>query len=340
MTRRALRFTAEGVETGDHLEPGGQLEGADYLEAASDAEGVLWVHVAGGDREELDALRDRFGIHELAVEDVLHEGTRPKTEAYDTHTFVLMRTAKLSRRDDVAFRKEVRTQSVGLFVGDGWLVTLTAGDVDLVEPRAERWSAVAHRVATRGADFLAYRLLDAIVDDYFDVLDDVETAIEAIEERVTARPDPEVLEELNAVRRDLLAFRKVAWPAREALAALSRGDVPEVDERNEKYFRDVHDHLIQAVDLTETYRDLTGGSRDIYLNAVSQSTNEVMKTLTVVATIFIPLTFVAGVYGMNFADGPYAMPELGWTFGYPATMLGMALMAGLMLLHFRRQAWM
>ncbi|MFW5948751.1 MAG: magnesium/cobalt transporter CorA, partial [Halolamina sp.] len=188
--------------------------------------------------------------------------------------------------------------------------------------------------------FLAYRVLDAVVDDYFDVLDEIEDDIEAVEERVLNHREPEILEELNGVRRDLLAFRKVAWPAREAVSALTRGDVPQVDERNEKYFRDVYDHLVQVVDLIETYRDLTGGSRDIYLNAVSQSTNDVMKTLTVVATIFIPLTFVVGVYGMNFSGTPLSMPELGWTYAYPATMLGMTLVAALMLGHFRRQGWL
>jgi len=178
-----------------------------------------------------------------------------------------------------------------------------------------------------------------VVDDYFTVLDEIEDDIEAVEERVLADPDPHMLEALNDVRRDLLSFRKVAWPAREAISSLSRGDIPQVDDENEKYFRDIYDHLVQVVDLIETYRDLTGGSRDIYLNAVSQSTNDVMKTLTVVATIFIPLTFVAGVYGMNFADTRFAMPELSWTYGYPATMLGMALLGGIMLVQFRRQEW-
>ena len=130
------------------------------------------------------------------------------------------------------------------------------------------------------------------------------------------------------------------WPAREAINALARGDSSFVAEETEKYYRDVYTHLVQVVDLTETYRDLTNGARDIYLNSVSQSTNEVMKTLTVVATIFIPLTFVVGVYGMNFGDSPYNMPELAWTFGYPAVMLGMGLMIGIMLVQFRRRGWL
>ncbi|MFW5935072.1 MAG: magnesium/cobalt transporter CorA [Halolamina sp.] len=328
MTLQTVVYTSHGVESYDDVG------------AAVDAPGETWVHAAVDEASELATVEERFGIHSLAIEDVFDENTRPKTEAYADHTFVLVKTTRLSQRDDVTFGKEVHTQSIGLFIGDGWLVTIAPPDMELVAPTAPALTRNSGRVADRGADFLAYRVLDAVVDDYFDVLDEIETDIEAVEERVLTHPEPEILEELNGVRRDLLAFRKVAWPAREAVSTLSRGDNPQVAEHNEKYFRDVYDHLVQVVDLIETYRDLTSGSRDIYLNAVSQSTNEVMKTLTVVATIFIPLTFVVGVYGMNFAGTPFAMPELGWTYGYPATMLGMALVAALMLAHFRRQGWL
>ena len=328
MTLQAVVYTHDGVESYDDVG------------AAVDAPGETWVHVSVDQAAELAAIRECFGLHSLAVEDVLDENTRPKTEEYDGHTFVLVKTTRLSQRDDVAFGKEIHTQSVGLFVGDGWLVTVAPPELDLIAPTAPAWTRNSDRVVDRGADFLAYRVLDAVVDDYFDVLDEIETDIEAVEERVLTHPEPEILEELNGVRRDLLAFRKIAWPAREAVGALSRGDSPQVAPENEKYFRDVYDHLVQVVDLAETYRDLTSGSRDIYLNAVSQSTNEVMKTLTVVATIFIPLTFVVGVYGMNFAGTPLSMPELGWTYGYPATMVGMALVAALMLGQFRRQGWL
>ena len=317
----------------------GGVERYEDVGTAVTASGETWVHAEAPTDEELRTLRERFDIHQLAVEDVLEEGTRPKTEEYDTHTFVLLKTTRLSQRDDVAFHKEIQTNAVGFFLGRDWLVTLSAAGVNIVEPTADRWRRHSERFAHRGTDFLAYRIMDGIVDQYFAVLDELEDDIEAVEERVLEEPNPELLEALNGVRRDLLAFRKVAWPAREAIAFLSRGDIPEVADQNEKYFRDVYDHLVQVVDLIETYRDLTSGSRDIYLNTVSQSTNEVMKTLTVVATIFIPLTFVAGVYGMNFAGTPYAMPELSWTYGYPATMLGMTVIAVLMLVHFRRQGW-
>ncbi|OAQ52407.1 magnesium and cobalt transporter CorA [Natrinema mahii] len=327
MTLRAMVYTDDGIQRYD--DPA----------AAIAAPGDTWVHAADIEPNELQALEDRLGIHPLAVDDVTDDQTRPKTAEYETHTFVLLKTVSLSQRDEVAFQKEIQTHTVGFFIGEGWLVTMSTTDIDVVDQSAPQWARNERRVADRGTDFLAYRLMDAIVDDYFHVLDEIEDDIEAVEERVLDEPEPRILEDLNDVRRDLLAFRKVAWPAREAISSLSRGDIPEVADENEKYFRDVYDHLVQVVDLIETYRDLTGGSRDIYLNAVSQSTNDVMKTLTVVATIFIPLTFVAGIYGMNFAETPLAMPELYWTYGYPAIMLGMGLVAGLMLVYFRRQDW-
>lgn len=327
MTLHAMVYTADGVERHEDIELGAL------------ASEEMWIHEEDVEQTELKALRDRFGIHKLAVEDILDDQTRAKTEEYETHTFVLMKTARLSQREEVEFRKEVRTSSVGFFIGENWLVTLSSADTDTVDPTAPEWARRGERLAARGTDFLAYRLIDAIVDEYFTVLDEIEDDIEAVEERVLADPDPDILEDLNDVRRDLLAFRKVAWPARDAISYLSRGDIPQVADDHEKYFRDIYDHLVQVVDLIETYRDLTSGSRDVYLDAVSHSTNEVMKTLTVVATIFIPLTFVAGVYGMNFADSPFAMPELTWTYGYPAVMIGMALLAGAMVVHFRRQEW-
>ena len=326
MSLTATVYTTDGIERHQDL-------------AVATTSGESWGQSRDDESTELQTLRDRFEIHQLAIEDIVGEQTRPKTEEYETHTFVLMKTTELSQREEIEFKKEVRTHPVGFFIGEDWLVTLSAIALDVVEPTSARWTQHSDRFANRGTDFLAYHIMDGIVDDYFEVLDDIEADIEAIEERVLTDPGPQMLEELNGVRRDLLAFRKVAWPAREAISYLSRGDIPEVDDGNEKYFRDVYDHLVQVVDLIETYRDLTGGSRDIYLNAVSQSTNEVMKTLTVVATIFIPLTFVVGVYGMNFAESPFAMPELYWTYSYPAVMVGMTVIAGLMLVHFRRQDW-
>ncbi|MFC6724122.1 magnesium/cobalt transporter CorA [Halobium palmae] len=327
----AVVYTVEGVERRD-------VDSVEAIEEAKATAGTTWVRVVSDDRAEFERVAESFGIHPLSVEDI-HNGVRPKTEDYPNHAFVLARTARL-RRGETTFDEEIRSESVGLFVGPDWLVTMEPAATDAV---ARVWRAVDggdDRALQAGPDYVAYRALDRIVDDYFLLLDDVETTIEEIEEGVLDGPDPDVLEALNTVRRDLLSFRKILWPTREAVGVLSRGDVDEVRSSTEKYYRDVYDHLVELVDLTETYRDLARGARDIYQNTVAQSTNEVMKTLTVVATVLLPLTFVVGVYGMNFSGGPYAMPELGWRFGYPAVMLGMALITVILVVYFRENDWL
>ena len=313
-------------------------DSVEALRAAKAATGTTWVRVTDPRPGEFDRVADAFGIHQLVVEDVRGD-VRAKTEEFGEYTFTLVKDAEL-RKGDQTFDEEVRAEPVGVVFGGDWVVTLSPTEAEAVE---RVWDAVGRgdeRLLERGPDFTAARIADVLVDEYFDVLDGIETQIETIEESVTDSTDIETLEAINAVRRDLLAFRKIAWPAREATNVLSRGDSRHVRPETEKYWRDVYDHLIQVVDLIETYRDLARGARDIYLNTVSQSTNEVMKVLTVIATVFLPLTFVVGVYGMNFSGSPYNMPELGWTFGYPAVMLGMLGVAAVMLLHFRRQGYL
>lgn len=307
------------------------------LETARDADGTTWVCASETTQDELDRVAEAFGIHSLAVEDV-DNGVRPKTEEFDDHTFVLLKTAAL-RRGETTFDEEIRQQTIGFFVGDDWLVTLSNESI----PATERvWEMVAReegRILRQGPDFAAYRVMDAVIDAYFDVLDQIEDQIEQVEDDVTTSTDIETLETINNVRRELLSFRKLLWPSREAIGYLARGDPEQIREPTEKYYRDVYDHLVQLVDLTETYRDLASGARDIYLNTLSLSTNEVMKKLTVVATIVLPLTFVVGVYGMNFADSPYNMPELMWRFGYPAIMLGMAGVTLVLVAYFRQSGY-
>jgi len=219
------------------------------------------------------------------------------------------------------------------------VVSMTPAAAEPIERVRDAVTAGDERFLHRGPDFTAYRIIDTVVAGYFGLLDDIEDDIERVEDQVTSSTDIDTLESINSVRRELLSFRKLAWPTREAIGVLARGDPKQVQQETEKYYRDVYDHLVQLVDLAETYRDLASGARDIYLNTLAQSTNEVMKVLTVVATIFIPLTFVVGVYGMNFAGSPYNMPELGWTYGYPAVMIGMLVVALIMLGYFRREGY-
>jgi len=310
------------------------------LEAARNAPGTTWIRVSSPTEAEIQAISAAFSLHPLEIEDV-RGGVRPKTEEFDDHTFVVVKTVALER-GETTFDEEVRTQPIGLFLGEDWLVTMTDED-ERVPVVSAVWQSVENqqgRILKQGPDFAAYRVIDQVVEEYFNLLDTVGDTIEEIEESILSTPDADLIEGLNAVRRDLLSFRKVVWPMREAVGTLARGDLVGVSETSEKFYRDVYDHLVEIVDLTETYRDLTRGTRDIYLNVVSQSTNEVMKRLTVVATIFIPLTFVVGVYGMNFGEHATNMPELTWPYAYPAVIAGMTLVTAILLVYFRREGWM
>ncbi|WP_435153233.1 magnesium/cobalt transporter CorA [Haladaptatus sp. DFWS20] len=326
MTVEALAFSDGTVET------------FDAIETAHEKPGTVWVRASDATPAELDSVADLFDIHPLSVEDI-RNGVRPKTEEFDGYTFVLLKTAELVS-GDTTFREEISVKPVGVFVGEDWLVTLSEHDVDAVNRVWQAALAGDRRVLGRGSDFTAYRICDGIVDGYFDVLDQIEDRIEDVEDAVITDTSIETLESINRVRRELLSFRKLAWPTREAVGSLSRGDPEEVRLETEKYFRDVYDHLVQLVDLTETYRDLASGARDIYLNSLSISTNEVMKKLTVVATIVLPLTFVVGLYGMNFRDSPYNIPEFGWTYGYPAVMIGMLFVTVILVAYFRKEGWL
>ncbi|WP_435068420.1 magnesium/cobalt transporter CorA [Haloplanus sp. C73] len=331
MTIRTLVYDGDSVETRGETD-------AESLRAARNATGTTWIRASDVTDAELDQLSTAFGLHALEIEDV-RSNVSPKVELFPEHTFALLKTASL-RGGETTFEEEIRDQPIGVFFGHDWLVTIAIEETGAVQTVWDRVRREEPRLLEHDADFTAYRVLDAVADEYFAVLDEIGRDIEAVEDRIIDDLDTETLEILNSLRRELLSIRRIVWPTRDAVSVLSRGDADHVQESTEKYYRDVYDHLVQQVDLVETYRDLASGARDIYLNTLSQSTNEVMKRLTVVATIILPLTFVVGVYGMNFGGGPYNMPELGWRFGYPAVLVGMALTAAIMLQYFRTEGWL
>lgn len=309
------------------------IEEYDDLRAAKDAAGTTWIRLADPTEETLTEVRELCALHPLAVEDV-RSNVRPKVEAFDDHTFLLVKTARLVR-GETTFEEEIDDQPVGVFVGEDWVVTYAPAEPPVIDTVYEAVRRGERNLRRRGPDYLAYRVLDLVVDGYFDVLDGIESRIERIEEEVLEAPDRSTLAEINDARRELLSMRKLLWPSREAVSTLARGDPDVIEPETEKYYRDVHDHLVQLVDLVETYRDLTTGARDIYLNALSMSTNEVMKKLTVVATILLPMTVVVGVYGMNFET----MPELRWPLAYPAVLFGMVGMTLVLVWYFRSVEW-
>ncbi|WP_332898849.1 magnesium/cobalt transporter CorA [Haladaptatus sp. CMSO5] len=326
-------MTTEAVVFAD-----GAITHYDDLDAAKAAQGTTWVTATEANEQELLDVTAVFDIHPLTVEDVVND-VRPKTEEFRNYTFILLKTARL-RKGETTFNEEIRDIPVGVYIGDDWVVTLSTRKIKAIDTTWEAVLREDERLLERGPDFTAYRVIDGIVDGYFDVLDQLEDQIEAIEDEVTTSTDIEILEAINAVRRDLLSFRKVAWPSREAVGILARGDPKQIQQPTEKYYRDVYDHIVQVVDLIETYRDLASGARDIYLNVLSQSTNDVMKTLTVVATIVLPLTLVTGMFGMNFAGGPFNMSELQWPYAYPAVLLGMFLITIILVVYFRERSFL
>jgi len=314
----------------DHYEER-EIDELSEVDGYRDRETVTWINVDGVHETELvEELGARYSLHPLLMEDVVSTGQRPKMEEYEGHLFMVLQM--LVAEDDGA----VRAEQVSLVLGPGWVVSFQERRGDVFDALRARLRTGKSRARRAGSDYLAYRLIDAIVDNYFVILEQMGDALEDLEEAVIEEPDRETLGEVYEMKRELLFVRRAAWPVRELVNSLQRAESDLVSDETTPYLRDVYDHVVQVIDTTETYRDLVSGLVDLYMSGVSNRMNEVMKVLTVIATIFIPITFVAGIYGMNFQW----MPELGWRWGYPAVLGLMALMTVGMLAYFRRRDWL
>jgi len=308
-------------------------ESRGYLERDS----LTWIHVQGDtEPETMRQLGGVFGLHPLALEDVINTGQRPKVEDYGEQLFMILAHAARQPETD-----EIGLQQMSVFAGRNFLVSFHPGGSDPFEPVRRRLRNNTGRIRERGVGYLLYALLDLIVDEGFPVLEFLGDEIERLEDELLERPTRDLLPRLHRLKRTMLIMRRMLWPQREVLNKLLRDESGIVTEENHVYYRDCYDHTIQIMDLVETYRDVITGLVDIYLSSVSYRLNEIMRVLTVIATIFIPLTFIVGVYGMNFqnSDSPWAMPELRWYYGYPLVWL---LMIGIligMLVFFRRRKW-
>lgn len=303
--------------------------------ARREGRGVTWIDVIG--LHDVDLLRQlgaTFGLHPLALEDVLNTGQRPKVELYEDHLFVVLRLLHPG--------PEIESEQVSMFMGEGFLLTLQEIPRDVFEGVRERIRHGLGRIRRAGADYLAYAVIDNIVDNFFPVLEELGTRLEDLEEEVIEDPDRGTVSGIHRARKELLALRRAAWPEREVVGALERMDSPLIGKETRVFLRDCYDHAVQILDIVETYRDLATSLLDLYLSTVSNRMNEVMKVLTVLASIFIPLTFLAGIYGMNFDTGasPWNMPELEWAWGYPAFWAVSILLAGGLLLLFKKKDWL
>ncbi len=313
----------------DHLEERetaavGQLK--DLLEANT----VCWIDVQGlGDEVILRELADLFSIHPLALEDVVNVPQRPKTEQFEKHTLCITRMALMRG-------ETIECEQVTLFVGPNYVLTIQERSGDVFDPVRNRIRQGGPIFRSSGPSYLAYALLDAVIDGYYPILEVFGEKLEGLEDEIVANPQPANLREIYRAKRDLLALRRSVWPQREALNALVRDENPLLTDTVRVHLRDCYDHCVQIMDAIETYRELAGGLMDVHLSSVGNRQNEVMKVLTIMASVFIPLTFMAGVYGMNFEN----MPELRTPWGYPFLLVSMVAVASGMVWYFRRKGWL
>lgn len=291
---------------------------------------VTWVNVDGiHDLDIIGKVGARFALHPLTLEDIANTDQRPKMEDYGDYLFVVLKVLDYGEKAG-----KLEAEQVSIILGSNFVISLQERESAVFEPIKERIRN-GGRIKKQGADYLAYSLMDAIVDSYFGVLERLGERIELLEEALVTNPRPETLKTLHHLKSEMIFLRKSVWPLREVIGALERGESPLIQESTGIYLRDVYDHTIQVIDAVETYRDMLSGMLDIYLSSISNRMNQIMKVLTIIATIFIPLTFIVGVYGMNFRY----MPELEWAWGYPAVLLFMLGVVVLMLIYFRRNRW-
>jgi magnesium transporter len=307
------------------------VDDVDRLPGLLDRGRTTWIDVTGfGNQAKLEALSRVLGIHPLAMADVVHVPQRPKAELYDGRLLVIAQMAVVTEEGGIDI------EQVGLVLGPTWVASFQESAGDVFDPLRARLRAGTSRVRQQGADFLLYALIDSAVDGYFPVIDALGGIVDALEEDVVADPNPSTLARIHATRRILLQLHRVQWRQRDAVSTLLRDEELPIGDAVKPYLRDTHDHAYQTLDAIETYRDMVVGLMDLHLSSASYRLNEVMKTLTIVATIFIPLTFMSGVYGMNFDY----MPELRWHWGYPAFWVSMLALALALLWWFRRRGWL
>jgi magnesium transporter len=292
---------------------------------------VSWINVEGLSNIELiDQMGKIFEIHPLIQEDIVHTHQRPKIEEHEKTLYIVL---KMLKYNDTS--QEIESEQISIVLGENYVITFQERQGDVFEPIRTRLKNELGRIRNMGADYLAYALIDIIVDNYFMILEKVSDRIEIIEEELVNQPSENTLQEIYALKNEMIFLRKSVWPLREVVNRLEKNEIQFITQSVKLYLRDVYDHTIQVIETVETIRDMLGGMLDIYLSSISNKMNEVMQVLTIIATIFIPLTFIAGLYGMNFEY----MPELGWRNGYFIVWFIMIAIAAYMVYFFKKKDW-
>ncbi len=293
---------------------------------------VTWINIDGLHEVTItEKIGKHFGLHPLIQEDILHTGQRPKMEDFDSYILIIL---KMLHFDDES--STVRTEQISLILGPNFVISFQEIEGDVFDPLRERIRTGKGRIRRMGADYLAYALLDSVVDHYFILLEKCGERIELLEEELALNPKPETLQAIHDLKQEIIFLRKSVWPLREIISGLERAESSLIHDNISMYLRDLYDHTIQVIDSVETYQDILSGMIDLYLSSISNKMNEVMKVLTIFASIFIPLTFMAGIYGMNFEF----MPELKMRWAYPALWGAMIAVTAVLLTFFKRKKWL
>jgi magnesium transporter len=300
--------------------------------AFCDASRATWLNVDGvHDAEVVDRIGRFFHIHALTQEDILHTVQRPKKEDFDQYLYIVLQMLRYQSESG-----GIESEQISMIVTPRTLISFEESPGDAFAPVIERLRKASSRLRGQGVDYLAYALLDLVVDNYFDILEKIGADIDALEDEIMESPNSGVHHRIHDLKRQVMSLRKMIWPLREVIGGLSRQDSPLITPTTAIFLRDVYDHTIQVIDSVEAYRDLLAGLLDLYLSNVSFRMNEVMKVLTLIATIFIPITFVVGLYGMNFKY----FPELEWRWGYAFVWAVMIAMVAGLVGYFKKKKWL
>ncbi|MDR4508110.1 MAG: magnesium/cobalt transporter CorA [Candidatus Brocadiaceae bacterium] len=293
---------------------------------------VTWINISG--LHQIDIIEQagkHFGLHSLLLEDILNTDQRPKIEDFGKYLFIVIRMLFYNNG-----KNEIESEQMSFIIGPQYVISFQEKEGDIFDSVRERIRNGKGKIRKGSTDYLVYTLIDAIVDHYFIILEKTGEKIDKLEENLLTNPMPEALQTIHTIKREMIFMRRSVWPLREVIRIFERAESPLIKETTVIYLRDVYDHTIQIIDTIETFRDIVSGMLDIYLSSISNKMNEVMKMLTIIATIFIPLTFIAGVYGMNFKY----LPELEWKWGYFAILSVMGIVGVSMIAYFKRKKWL
>ena len=313
-----------------------KIETMDELLPCLDNDKVSWINVDGlGDPEFFQRLGRQFRIHPLALEDLFNIGQRPKIDEYDRQLFIVLDMAYENKKEEVVF------EQVCIVLAENFVITIQEDPGDVFDPVRQRLRDGGGNARFMKADYLAYALIDSVIDQYFPIVESLGESMDDLQETLLDQPTRERLRDLHEFKRLIARIRRAVWPQREVVGRLMRDETGLVAARTKPFFRDCYDHTVIMVDILETFREAARNIMDVYLSSINIRTNEIMRVLTVISSIFIPLTFIAGVYGMNFDPklSPFNMPELEWTFGYPFAICLMLAVAIGMIVFFKRKKW-